>query len=460
MKKFHGLACLLALMLCCSCLFACTIGNTNESTGKNSQSDVSTDSENNETDEPSEEEKEQAMKEDKLVAPFWKSDVMYDETVILVAPTDEDGKISALPSAKLLFEAEEILEVKQYFHANNGNQVKTFTQGKDFTYAGGMITAVGTIGEDLFGESIVNTTLPYVTDKQAKGMDAFPGLGTTTGIPSSEGNWDIPFTEGYQIVQMQLSVTYRHSGEWTGLMPSYQGKTLSHVTKKLQNKEDTEILIFGDSVATGANSSSLLDVEPYLAPWFTLTANKLSRHYDAKVNITNKSLGGWTSLNGVSSVPNGGWINGAYVEQVGLLKLFETELAEYTPDLAIIHFGLNDVTLGVTAQVYYQNLCRMIDCIKGRNPDCDILILGSLIPNPEAKNQSKDLTSYVKVNNVLATQIYKDDNVVSWDIGAMHQELLAAGKKYLDMTGNNVNHPNDFIARIYAMSVLSLLIEE
>ena len=457
MKKTRTLACLLAVLFCASTLFACSLGKTNETGNSESGSDSLNVSVN---EVPSEEEKEQAMKEDKLVTPFWKSDVMYDETVILVAETDETGKIVGLPTAKLLFNAEEILEVKQYFHADNGNQIKTFTQGADFTYADGAITAVGTIGKGVFGHSIVNTTLPYVTDKQAKGLDAFPGLGKTTGIPSSEGNWDIPFTEGYQIVQMQLSVTYRHSGEWTGTTPTYQGKTLSHVTKKLQNKENTEVLIFGDSVATGANSSSLLGVEPCLAPWFTLTANKLSRHYGAKVNITNKSVGGWTSSNGVSSVASGGWINGTYVEQVGLLKLFETELAEYKPDLAILHFGLNDVTLGVTAQVYYQNLCKMIDCIKARNLECDIIVLGSLIANPEAKNQSRDLAPYVKVNNALATQIYKDGNVVAWNIGAMHQELMAAGKKYLDMTSNNVNHPNDFIARIYAMNVLSLLIEE
>ncbi len=455
MKKLRLLACLLAFVLGCGGLFAC-----NEGVDNSSHSGGGTDGENNEIYGSSEAEKEQAMKEDRLVAPFWKSDVMYDETVILVATTDDDGNITALPSAKLLFKAEEILEVKQYFHQNNGNQIKTFTQGVDYTYADGVITAVGTIGEDVFGAPIVNTAVPYVTDKQAKGIEAFPGLGTTTGIPSSEGNWDIPFSEGYQIVQMQLSVTYRHNGEWTGAKPAYQGDALSNVVNKLKSKQTTEIFIFGDSVATGANSSSLLGVEPYLAPWFTLMANKLSRHYVAKVNLTNKSVGGWTSSNGVSFVASGGWINGTYVEQVGLLKLFETELAEYKPDLAILHFGLNDATLGVTAQVYYQNLCRMIDCIKTRNPSCDIIILGSLIANPEAKNQSKDLTPYVKVNDVLATRIYQDANVISWDVGAIHQDLLAAGKKYLDMTGNNVNHPNDFIARIYAMSLLSLLIEE
>ncbi|MBQ8428795.1 MAG: SGNH/GDSL hydrolase family protein [Clostridia bacterium] len=455
MKKIRTLACLLATLLCGGTLFACG-GDKTDNGASNSSSDNSSTSVN---DGPSEEEIEQAMKEDKLVTPFWNSDVMYDETVILVAPTDGDGKITALPSAKLLFEAEEILEVKQYFHVDNGNQIKNFTQDVDFTYADGVLTAVGTIGEDLFGMPTVNTTLPYVTDKQAKGIEAFPGLGTTTGIPSSEGEWEIPFTESYQIVQMQLSVTYRHSGEWTGAKPAYQGETLSTVVNKLKNKEDTEILIFGDSVATGANSSSLLGVEPYLTPWFTLTANKLSRYYGTKVNITNKSVGGWTSSNGVSSVASGGWINGTYVEQVGLIKLFETELAEYTPDLAILHFGLNDVTLGVSAQTYYENICKMINCIRDRNPNCDIIILGSLIANPEAKNQSKDLSPYTKVNNAIASQVYKNEHIVSWDIGVMHQELLAAGKKYLDMTGNNVNHPNDFIARIYAMNVLSLLIE-
>lgn len=29
----------------------------------------------------------------------------------------------------------------------------------------------------------------------------------------------------------------------------------------------------------------------------------------------------------------------------------------------------------------------------------------------------------------------------------------------MDITGNNVNHPNDFMARVYAMNLLSALVE-
>ena len=36
---------------------------------------------------------------------------------------------------------------------------------------------------------------------------------------------------------------------------------------------------------------------------------------------------------------------------------------------------------------------------------------------------------------------------------AMHLDLLKA-KRFRDMTGNNVNHPNDFLARVYAQVVL------
>ena len=40
----------------------------------------------------------------------------------------------------------------------------------------------------------------------------------------------------------------------------------------------------------------------------------------------------------------------------------------------------------------------------------------------------------------------------------IHKDILATGKKYRDMTGNNINHPNDFIARVYAQVVLRTLL--
>ena len=32
-------------------------------------------------------------------------------------------------------------------------------------------------------------------------------------------------------------------------------------------------------------------------------------------------------------------------------------------------------------------------------------------------------------------------------------------KKYLDVTGNGINHPNDFIVRFYAMNLVNLFVD-
>jgi len=44
------------------------------------------------------------------------------------------------------------------------------------------------------------------------------------------------------------------------------------------------------------------------------------------------------------------------------------------------------------------------------------------------------------------------------DMTTMSQELYAMGKRFRDMTGNNINHPNDFLARIYAQVLLKALV--
>lgn len=114
---------------------------------------------------------ETTEKADTLVKNFWDSDVMYDETVILVAETDEGGEIVSLPAGNLLFKADEILEVKQYFHADNAGVV-SFKQGVDYEYADGTITAKGTLKEDIEGKKTsVETSMPYITDRQWKGLD-------------------------------------------------------------------------------------------------------------------------------------------------------------------------------------------------------------------------------------------------------------------------------------------------
>ncbi len=397
------------------------------------------------------------MKVKEYAQPFWTGNRMYDESIMLVAETDSNGNVIGAPRAKLLFEAEKIESVTWYFHENNGSEIKKFTEGVDFIYENGYIVAKGSIVNNPILElDEFTTSMPYVTDKMLTGEQKFPGLTLQSDIPSKTDGLCLPFTEGYQIVQMQLSVTYTHKeGAWQGTAPEYLGDTtLKNTVAKLKAKKEVNVLVFGDSISTGANSSSVLGINPGLPTWPEMFVESLSSYYGGTVNLKNPSVGGWTSANGVGG--GTGWVAGQQVHKPGLATQFVNgELKDYVPDIAIIGFGMNDATLGLSIDTFCNNIMSMIKTIRQQNPDCEIILLGTMLANPMAKNQSKNQVEYTEYLKRL-TKNYENVSVV--DIGEMHQELLDSGKHYTEMASNNVNHPNDFFARVYAMNLLSALI--
>jgi acyl-CoA thioesterase-1 len=51
-----------------------------------------------------------------------------------------------------------------------------------------------------------------------------------------------------------------------------------------------------------------------------------------------------------------------------------------------------------------------------------------------------------------------DDGVVIADVTSLWSALLARKSQY-DLSGNGINHPNDFGHRLYAQTILGLLVE-
>ena len=51
---------------------------------------------------------------------------------------------------------------------------------------------------------------------------------------------------------------------------------------------------------------------------------------------------------------------------------------------------------------------------------------------------------------------YETQGIAAVDVTGVHAGLLEA-KRYADMTGNNVNHANDYLARVYAQTLLKTL---
>ena len=77
-----------------------------------------------------------------------------------------------------------------------------------------------------------------------------------------------------------------------------------------------------------------------------------------------------------------------------------------------------------------------------------------MLPNPKS--------SYAQLQGLFHISMVEDlqtNGVAVADVTAVHESLLAR-KRYSDMTGNNINHPNDYLARVYAQTLLTTVGKE
>jgi hypothetical protein len=80
----------------------------------------------------------------------------------------------------------------------------------------------------------------------------------------------------------------------------------------------------------------------------------------------------------------------------------------------------------------------------------EIIILLPLQTNPEAIKTGPYLEYLTELRKMERPGLAVAD---AWNL---HGEMLKR-KSYMDMTGNNFNHPNDFLIRVIAQSVAYLL---
>ena len=116
---------------------------------------------------------------------------------------------------------------------------------------------------------------------------------------------------------------------------------------------------------------------------------------------------------------------------------------------------MNDATLGVSLELFKSNILEIIDSIREKSgKTVEFILIGTMLANPDAI-QCTNQEDYWPVLESVASQ---REGVVAVDMGAMHKFFLE-NKNYSDMIANNINHPNDFIIRMYAMNLLATLIE-
>ncbi len=335
---------------------------------------------------------------DAYTLPYWEGRLVYQESVM--ALEDKDGGIPDIP---LLYKAKKIVSVR------SSDLQTEYKEGKDYKLVEGKLH----IPE---GSAIpsVKHSFYYPAEETENSMK----------LNKNYGEGYIFFKEGDTMHSMQLAVTYTHSDSFDSTIPAYKGDQLPKTQAKLKNGEALRLCVYGDSISTGRNSSGIVSALPLAKAWYQMFEDKLEQKYpDTAVSLYNPSVPGKTSEWGVENMQTA----------VG-----------YGPDLCVIGFGMNDGSAKMPADTYLANIKAIMDTARAANPNCEFVLIATMMPNPETSNFLGNQEAYLP-----ALLSLEAEGVVVADMTTFHKSLLEH-KRYFDMSGNNVNHPNDFLARGYA----------
>ena len=86
------------------------------------------------------------------------------------------------------------------------------------------------------------------------------------------------------------------------------------------------------------------------------------------------------------------------------------------------------------------------------DPDVEFVLVAPMLGNPEWVHTPPEM--FGRYRDALATLCTPE--VALADVTRLWEDLLRR-KRYHDLTGNGVNHPNDWGHRLYAQVVLALL---
>jgi acyl-CoA thioesterase-1 len=344
------------------------------------------------------------------LSPFWRASEIREPMFFV------QGVGPERPTVKLLFKPAEVLSVR------SATRETEFESGKDFT----VDMAAGTIVLP------IGSRIPITTQEQLYPLmtSNLPKIGRQAG----DGTRGIFFGGGAEYHNLQVEVTYRFEpGQWLGPTPKYVGESLPKTVAKLISKQPVKLMLCGDSISAGGNASLVLKVPPGCPAFGELTARALEQRFASKVTLINHAVGGWTSGN-------------------GLQQAREQQIGKASPDLVIIAFGMNDVFQRNAAE-YQANVRNIMQAVRADAPDAEFILVASMLGNAEWGMPMEQFPLYRDALKELC-----GPGVVLADLTSVWDSLLKR-KTFYDLTGNGVNHPNDFGHSVYAQALVALLID-
>ena len=331
----------------------------------------------------------------------------------------ESAMFAACDRVRLLYKADRVLKVY--------NQVsgKAWQEGLDWSF-------------DKDTNSIVflpQSSMPYITSETIAPDDEhalyYPAPGANA-VPGRVGGGNVLFDAKSFFAENQIEIDYIADCTQTLLpeLDAMQGKKLPRFRSKLAQGQTVRIKALGDSITEGYNCGKFIGFAPYRKPWFELFVDFIMQKYQVKCDWENRG------------------INGATSEK----PLLQPELLEGTADLWVIAYGMNDLAKR-NAEEFACNLKNIMAKLSENDPEAEFLLVTPMSGNPE--------WSYTPLEKTAAfseaiRQLPGDDmHILCADVNKLWSKVLEK-KSFYDITGNGVNHPNDYSHTIYAAALNAL----
>ena len=373
------------------------------------------------------------------IAPFWKSSTMYNESLAMIKQANGDIY------GTLLFTPTKINAVVDVYLK------KEYKEGVDWEWVQGTNKI-----KWLNGSSI-----PYFTDSQLSGKNEEGQYVTPVDFGGKyQGQtvyWDSQgrgrfgnclYCVSAFLYERQICVSYTYDTnqiQSLGIQyTSYQGDRLPKTVSKLKNNRDLKVLFYGDSIFEGCDASSRYSRAPYMPEMHTLIKDRLQQETTGKVTLDNIAVGGWTAQDGLNALSG----------TVGS-KNYSGSYQGY--DLLILSFGGNN---GSTSRTEFVSTTKKtIDKIKQANPDMEVILVSCMRMNPRAQGFDGNQKYHGQwLSEDIANNASYSSYTAFVDFGGVHGSILTQ-KNYASTTGNNINHPNDWLIRVYAQNILATLIQ-
>ena len=294
--------------------------------------------------------------------------------------------------ASLFYKPEKILSVK------SSDFKIEYTEGKDWEYRDGEIVMLN------------GSSMPFMTKEECH----FYEKTHDDCFDAKDGGYILYKTKGY-FHKRQLSVTYTHNDSFDFGLDKAEGEMLKRTKAMLQKGENFRMCFYGDSITAGCDGSGAFGY--------------LEEKYGSSIEIINTAVGGKRTDWGLECV--------------------EERLSDYKPDIAVVAFGMNDGTEKVPAEEFRSNIQKIRESVLAKNKDTEFIFIATTLPNSESVFDGYQREYY---DELLKCAGERD---VVLNMTKLHS-LLLERKKFIDMTGNNINHPNDFLIRIYAQALINL----